>query len=148
MNQIVYRVANSIDNVGPEIEDELINIAFIFENYLEMSNEAWPDEIKNINIDLQEINFLKKKLISLLTKQISDKLFGTAIWAFSKICKEEDFGLLLGFLIKYQDGDSEVLYQILCALDNIRMNILGNSSSMFDIEKNRILAKEFIKKES
>lgn len=146
MNQLVDELCLALRvSSGGDTDDVLLRTAFVFENYHGMPNDAWPDDIKSVSVSKKEADLLKDALKGFIGSEENESVVATAVWAFSKISDVEDINFIDSLLVKYIDGGSEIIYQVLCALGCVGVKVFPDgSSSMFDVERNVSIAKKYI----
>lgn len=146
MEKIITDLCNSLESSSNiNTQEILMRVAFIFENFNGLPDEAWPDDIKYITVMKEDAFYLKGKLKEFIKSKPEDVLFGTSVWAFGKIAEKSDKNFLDILLMEGIYGDSESLYQIICALGNIGVKLFdGGGSSMFEVEENIDAAKKYL----
>lgn len=133
---------------GSATQDTITKVAYCFENYNGMPSDAWPDEIKSIALDKEEVKLLKVALFKYINalSNTSSKT-ASAIWSYGKIADVHDKAYLSEVLRKYLH-DNSVIYQVMCVLDSLGEDILNSSNSLFDVEVNKLSAETYLSKQS
>ncbi len=146
MEDVISNLCSLLEKpIESDMQEALLRVAFAFENYKGFPSDAWPDEIKSISVSQEDAFYLKEKLINFIQSRPSAMLLGTSVWAFGKIADKHDKAFLDEILEENVEGDSEVLYQIMCALGNIGVRLFNSGeSSMLNIEENRAAAKKYL----
>lgn len=148
MGNLVSEICSDIDTVSGDLNELMQRAAYCFENYRGLCSEAWPEDIRMVNVSKEEVDKLKISLENFISQKKEQFYFGTAFWAYGKAATRKDLPFLKNNLEKNLDADANVLYQIMCAIGNVGENIFnGERSSMLDEEKNRSLARRYIEKQ-
>lgn len=140
---IINNICESISQ-KKNLPEEIVRAAYCFENYHGMDSDAWDADIRNSQFTPEAIHQLKVEIKEFIEKYQNNEFIGTAIWAFGKISDISDKEFLRKLLDLYLDKNPQVLYQIMCALDNIGEKIFIEPSSIIDDDKNAFLAKQYL----
>ncbi len=126
-------------------QETFLKVAYVFENYRGFPDDAWPEDVKSINVDKYDFLLLKDCLQERISTETDVQLVATAIWAFGKAAEESDKGYLSTLLARYVDQDGNITYQVMCALGNIGIKIFENGGgSVLDVEVNRAAARKYL----
>ena len=130
--------------------DSLMAAMYLFEK--ENGNELDQSSIRDIQKEgLADANphDLVNSIISYLDSATDDDpLLGTAIFALGKLYDSSLKGLFVEMLRRSLDNNPHALYQTLVALDNLEQNVLPGGGSFNEYERNKRLAKDYLKREA
>lgn len=107
--------------------------------------EAWPAGIVPADMDAAGIEELHASLVVFVREHMDHPQAGLAVWAIGKLARVSDEPLFAAALEKGLQGDDNLLYQAVIALDNLEVlpgDIMSFSGD--DVDINRQIARDYL----
>ncbi len=139
-NNYIRELIQKINNGNnSNITDHLCECADFFESIA----------MNKIEIDVHSIENLRESIKNFINNNESKDQISTAVWALGKLANKNEEDYFVDLIRKFIDDNSSILYQSMIALSRIDINMFGSEvGSLFDAERNKLLASEFLKNKS
>jgi hypothetical protein len=149
-------LAEALENDPPESAQEaLLNAAFLFEKGVLSATTrdlddlarsmGWPPEVLDQEPSEVGAQQLRDALTRFIRKWMDHPSAGLAVWALSKLRDPGLKALLDEVLDHHLEGDPNILFQTLVALQNLGIRIPGGEQGLaiHEVERNRSLARSY-----
>jgi hypothetical protein len=137
------RVALERESDDEVINDALLNAAFLFEKARGLSACAWPDEVVECSLSVEDLSALRRAVVAYVERM------GVGSWSLGKCCDPTLKPVFIEVVRRQLNGDAGELFQAMIALSNIGEPIFGGvcSRSILDEHTNRELARVYLSRQ-